>query len=307
MTVEVERKKKLGKSWRDSRRETTLFVLSGALGEEILAVRVEPVAVEVVRVEELGPELGLGHLGRHALQVLLLHRRVRAEDAGHQLRRQVVAQPVAAVGLRFDVGLRRRTCRNDEIVSQTLGRAFKTNGLQRRTEHNRGPQKISLNNSGSWWKGSQLKDGPTRKAEETPTSWRAAPPVSCALVMKGAACSAQNSSAVMTCSSTGLHQHNEWSDSSVNLAAAWRTALTNGGIGFLRRSNCVHRKLSEKRPSFDLVEISGVRLRPFLLYCVVMSGLLDCAYRTKMKNKTIENIDMRNDEEISIEHSACTW
>ena len=78
----------------------TLVVLLGALREQILgARRVDPVPVEVVRLEELCPELLLRHLPGHVLHVLPPHRRVRLEYGLDNVRRQIVLQPIRAVSL----------------------------------------------------------------------------------------------------------------------------------------------------------------------------------------------------------------
>ncbi len=51
----------------------TLFVVLGALGEDLLVVEVDAVAMEIVRLEEARPELGLRQVVRHVLHVLLTH------------------------------------------------------------------------------------------------------------------------------------------------------------------------------------------------------------------------------------------
>ena len=59
--------------------------------------------MEVVALEELGPELLLAHLDGDVLEVLPPHRRVRLEDALDDVGGEVVLEPVGAVRLRFDV------------------------------------------------------------------------------------------------------------------------------------------------------------------------------------------------------------
>lgn len=83
----------------------TFVVVLGALGEDVLAATRRVRAV-VMRLEESGPELRFGHLVGHVLFVLPLNGRVRLEHGGHDFGGQVVEDaPVAAVRLRFDVGL----------------------------------------------------------------------------------------------------------------------------------------------------------------------------------------------------------
>ena len=59
--------------------------------------------MEVVALEELGPELLLAHLDGDVLEVLPPHRRVRLEDALDDVGGEVVLEPVGAVRLRLDV------------------------------------------------------------------------------------------------------------------------------------------------------------------------------------------------------------
>ena len=86
----------------------TFLVLSRTVGEQVLAAEVDPVPVEVVRLEEARPELGLGHPARNVLEELAPHRRVRLVDGVDGVHVEVVLEPVAAVRLRFDVGLAER-------------------------------------------------------------------------------------------------------------------------------------------------------------------------------------------------------
>ena len=83
----------------------TFFVLPGAVCEEILAVEVDPVPVEVVWLEEARPELRLGHAARHVLEELPPHGRVSLVDGVNGVHVQIVLEPVAAVRLGFDVRL----------------------------------------------------------------------------------------------------------------------------------------------------------------------------------------------------------
>ena len=60
------------------------------------------VPVEVVRLEELGPELLLTQLTRHVLKVLLLDGGVSLEDGLDDVRGEVVPETVGTVGLGFN-------------------------------------------------------------------------------------------------------------------------------------------------------------------------------------------------------------
>ncbi len=76
-----------------------------AFREQIFdTVRVYPVPVEVVRLEELCPELLLRQLGRDVLRVLPPDGRVRLEDGLYDVRGEVVAEAVGAVSLGLDLG-----------------------------------------------------------------------------------------------------------------------------------------------------------------------------------------------------------
>ena len=60
--------------------------------------------MEIVRLEELCPELLFTQLGRHILNVLLLHRRIRLEYGVDDVGGEVVLQSVGPVRLRLDFG-----------------------------------------------------------------------------------------------------------------------------------------------------------------------------------------------------------
>lgn len=89
---------------RSDRQLQCLIVDSGTFREQILAAGVDAIPMEVVRLEELGPELRFGQLGRHVLRMLALNGRIRFENAINDVRREIVLEAVAAVRLRFYVG-----------------------------------------------------------------------------------------------------------------------------------------------------------------------------------------------------------
>ena len=59
--------------------------------------------MEIVRLEELGPELLFTQLGRHILNVFLFHGRVRLEYGLDDVWGEIVLQPVCPVRLGLDL------------------------------------------------------------------------------------------------------------------------------------------------------------------------------------------------------------
>ena len=60
--------------------------------------------MEIVRLEELSPELLFTQLGWYILNVLLLHGRICLENGFNDVGGEVVLQPVGPVRLRLDLG-----------------------------------------------------------------------------------------------------------------------------------------------------------------------------------------------------------
>ena len=59
--------------------------------------------MEIVRLEELGPELLFTQLGRHILNMLLLHRRISLEYGVNDVWGEVVLQSIRPICLRLDL------------------------------------------------------------------------------------------------------------------------------------------------------------------------------------------------------------
>lgn len=88
-----------------SEGQLTLVINLCTFCKEVLGASVNTVSMEVVGLEELGPELSLWHLCRHILQVLLSYCRVCLKYRLDYVCCQVVLQSVAAISLWLDVGL----------------------------------------------------------------------------------------------------------------------------------------------------------------------------------------------------------
>ena len=77
----------------------TFVVLCRRVGEQVVGAGVDFVASEVVALEELVPELQLGHLLRHVLYVLELHFGIRLEYGLYVVVGYVVDEAARAVRL----------------------------------------------------------------------------------------------------------------------------------------------------------------------------------------------------------------
>ena len=83
----------------------TSFILSRALCKDVLAGEIDSVAMKIMTLEKLRPELLLAHLMRNKLQVLLLNGRVCSEDRFDGFWCDVVLDSITAVSLRTNISL----------------------------------------------------------------------------------------------------------------------------------------------------------------------------------------------------------
>lgn len=81
-----------------------LVIDSCAFREQIFAASVDAITMEIVRLKEFRPELGLVQFGRNILGMLALNGRIRFEDAVNDVGCKIIFQAVATIGLWFDVG-----------------------------------------------------------------------------------------------------------------------------------------------------------------------------------------------------------